>query len=103
MTGSALYLFAISADDIENKESYLRFVTLLLMRAPNAVVQLIITKKDLIKNSRNLESIGKDVLASIKEQINIYSGGRKYPHGKEKDNMTLRLQSKIMYISVKAI
>ena len=103
LTGSALYLFAVSADDIEDKESYLRFVTLLLMRAPNAVVQLIITKKDLIKKSRNLETIGRDVLASIQKQINIYSGGRSKYHGKEKDpHMTLRLQSKIIYISVKA-
>ena len=85
-------------------------MTLLLMRALNALVQLlIITKTDLIKNSDELESIGTDVHASIQKHIEVYSKGtttRKAPDRKDKTNQhhqhaTLRLQHSVIRISVK--
>ena len=100
LTGSALYLLVVSAGDADYKESYLRFMTLLLTRAPNAVVQLIITKTDLITDSNDIEKIGQDVHAWIEKRIEDYSKGREDKRNIETDHATLLLQSRVLYISV---
>ena len=75
-------------------------MTLLLTRAPNAVVQLITTKTDLITDSNDIEKIGQGVHAWIEERIEDCSKGRKDKRNRETDYATLRLQSRVLYISV---
>ena len=94
---SALYLLVVSAeevheaDDESKKHNFLRFLEILQARAPGAVIQIILTKTDLLTNP---EKKAAWVLDAVNKEMNKW---RK--HGRS--GALLRIEPNVILTSVK--
>ena len=90
LSGSALYLLAVEANETD-PQKFLRLLVLFQARAPNAVVQIVLTKTDLVPNP---EEKAKWVLNAVNKHNDKW---RKHGKGETKP---LRIQPDVIMTSV---
>ena len=112
LTGSALFLLVVPADKAvqENYEQVVgRFLVLLQTRAPGAVVQLILSKTDLLDDEDNVEEKREWLLESVTDTLNEWREGyeerkneraNQIGHSNQKEQL-LRIQPTVLCISIK--